>query len=73
MGRHGKDKQFISICLHNEIIKSMDIVLDALNQQIKKGEQKYTRSMLINDALCLLFSEGAKLRIRKTKGGKNNA
>lgn len=70
------NKEKLQISLDKEIVKSADLIVDTLNQQIKKGEKKYTRSMLIHDALCILFETGAKLRIHKTtgsKGGNKNA
>ena len=69
-------KKMIQISLHKDIVKSVDLIIEELNKQVKKGEKKYTRSMLINDALCMLFETGAKLRIQKTtgsKGGKKDA
>lgn len=72
----GKDKTRFCISLNKEIIKSMDLIVATLNKQIKKGEKQFTRSMLINDALCMLFETGAKLRVQKTtgsKGGKKDA
>lgn len=73
MGKCSKDAQFITITLHKDLVKSMDKCIEVVNQKVDvtKGEKKFTRSMFIASALCLMFQEGAQLKISKKEENTN--
>lgn len=78
MGRPAKKNMVVQITLDKEIVKTMDEVLKILNEQIDtKKEKRFTRSMIIQDSLIMMFyspeKDGAKLPLRKKKGENNNA
>lgn len=73
MGKCNKNSQFIYITLHKKIVQSMDKCIKALNKEIDvtKGEKPFTRSMFIASALCLMFEEGARIKVEKEAKEEN--
>lgn len=74
MGKCNKNSQFLTITLHKKIVHSMDKCIEALNKEIDttKGEKYFTRSMFIASALCLMFQEGAQLKVEAKAEKEDN-